>query len=1138
MQKPSGPNSLLNLLKRTREDDFTPPPQKTPASPPNLPPNLNPNTFRCLILQNGDAKAFWSLPNLRFEIDNNKETFFQSPTFSTGNGDKWNILLWPCKTPNTIGVYLQLEVSLDKIKYSKLATVYIEAYITVDNVLKRKAHDNFFGNFSFAYRDWGYEGFIKHEEYLKYLNKPIVIQVTVCPVKPLEESKELTGYNGIINEGTTCYINSLLQSLYFLTCFRKAVYVMPTTLKDQDRLPLALQMIFYHLQFCNTPASTRDLLASFGWSFDQWNVQHDVQEFNCILSDHLENKMKGTPAEGTYSKLFVGKMESFVKCNNVNYASSRIENFNDLQLNVKDCDDVYKSFDKYIEIESLNGDNKYDAEGYGKQDAEKGVVFVDMPPVLQLQLKRFEYDFYLDRMAKLNQKYDFFEEIDLGKYVKTPGNWKYSLFSILVHKGNAVAGHYFSYICPKLDGQWFVFNDDSVDSVDYLQAKKSSLGGDFFDLEVNETGFVKEILTKNETCAYMLVYIKTDLKDVILPNLGKEEIHEHLQEIYEHESKRHDENLKEISKKASLMPIYILNLDTILNWAYPGITCFDNDLYNFSKFFENSEVRAQLEVKKDLKGKDLYEEIRKIVSNPIKLWILTPGFKNWDFKALDLHTLLSNQLNGKAIFLECEKNVLEIQNKEWKFIESCPESPMSQATEILDEDWENLEKVFFVFKWYEYSDKPNIRVIWAGSIQKCKDVDGLRKEAYKAMTNSQVEYNGKMRVYIEKSKNNPQNPHDLNIIIIESYENFQISYDDNIAIPNKISLSNGDSIICEEVHTIIHHGYVTAKEHLNSLYKNISIYINYYNKNHRFGYESYSSELLKEIPDMNLIKLNLSLDDTLFVIKQQIANMFANIQKVNFDQVALFLTDPKKNNANPCSLDGISDDKKTYKTVSDMLSTGGKFFFDVLPYPMGMVESKMLVYVAHVNEKFVKIKQYYKLLNKEANVSDLDNSLQMEIMSIFNDCPFESAAFYLVSYPQNAIIKELSLCEPLQNYIDKANYILCFRTLSNTEKALSEDRSKLYIFTYTKGSEKGTPEVMYFDNDITCKSLLAILSQSYEEKIRIWLFMQYTYADRIEIRASRPLEESDAKFFDKHPEKTIGVELPSAYFNRRELKIQ
>ena len=34
------------------------------------------------------------------------------------------------------------------------------------------------------------------------------------------------------------------------------------------------------------------------------------------------------------------------------------------------------------------------------QDARKGVLFDDFPPVLQLQLKRFEYDFRRDIMVK------------------------------------------------------------------------------------------------------------------------------------------------------------------------------------------------------------------------------------------------------------------------------------------------------------------------------------------------------------------------------------------------------------------------------------------------------------------------------------------------------------------------------------------------------------------------------------------------------------------------------------------------------------------------------------------------------------------------------------------------------------------
>lgn len=41
--------------------------------------------------------------------------------------------------------------------------------------------------------------------------------------------------------------------------------------------------------------------------------------------------------------------------------------FVDLQLDVKGCRDVYASFDKYVEVERLEGDNKYHAEQYGLQ---------------------------------------------------------------------------------------------------------------------------------------------------------------------------------------------------------------------------------------------------------------------------------------------------------------------------------------------------------------------------------------------------------------------------------------------------------------------------------------------------------------------------------------------------------------------------------------------------------------------------------------------------------------------------------------------------------------------------------------------------------------------------------------------------
>ena len=59
------------------------------------------------------------------------------------------------------------------------------------------------------------------------------------------------------------------------------------------------------------------------------------------------------------------------------------------------------SFRDYIAVETMDGDNKYQAEGYGLQDAKKGIVFQSFPPVLHLQLKRFEYDIQRDVMVKV-----------------------------------------------------------------------------------------------------------------------------------------------------------------------------------------------------------------------------------------------------------------------------------------------------------------------------------------------------------------------------------------------------------------------------------------------------------------------------------------------------------------------------------------------------------------------------------------------------------------------------------------------------------------------------------------------------------------------------------------------------------------
>nr|XP_045000810.1 ubiquitin carboxyl-terminal hydrolase 47 isoform X2 [Jaculus jaculus] len=241
-------------------------------------------------------------------------------------------------------------------------------------------------------------------------------------------NKSETGYVGLVNQAMTCYLNSLLQTLFMTPEFRNALYKWEFEESEEDpvtSIPYQLQRLFVLLQTSKKRAiETTDVTRSFGWDSSEAWQQHDVQELCRVMFDALEQKWKQTEQADLINELYQGKLKDYVRCLECGYEGWRIDTYLDIPLVIRPYGSsqafasVEEALHAFIQPETLDGPNQYFCERCKKKcDARKGLRFLHFPYLLTLQLKRFDFDYTTMHRIKLNDRMTFPEELDMSTFI-------------------------------------------------------------------------------------------------------------------------------------------------------------------------------------------------------------------------------------------------------------------------------------------------------------------------------------------------------------------------------------------------------------------------------------------------------------------------------------------------------------------------------------------------------------------------------------------------------------------------------------------------------------------------------------------------------------------------------------------------
>ncbi|KAM6962810.1 ubiquitin carboxyl-terminal hydrolase 24 isoform 2-T2 [Aplochiton taeniatus] len=374
---------------------------------------------------------------------------------------------------------------------------------------------------------------------------------------PPVDSRSVSGFVGLKNGGATCYMNAVFQQLYMQPGLAEAILsIEDDTEQPEESVFCQVQSLFGHLMESKLQYYVPE---NFWKIFKMWNKelyvreQQDAYEFFTSLVDQLDEHLKKIGREQIFKNTFQGIFSDQKICKDCPHRYEREETFMALNLGVTSCQSLEISLDQFVRGEVLEGSNAYYCEKCKeKRTTVKRTCIKSLPSVLCIHLMRFGFDWESGRSIKYDEQIRFPWVLNMEPYTvsgmarqdcsgeggegrgdgggsprkKVTISENYELVGVVVHSGQAHAGHYYSFIKDRRGGargRWYKFNDNVVEEFDMNDEtlEYECFGGEYRPKVYDQSNPYPDVRRRYWN-AYMLFYQRiSDQNSPVLPKKSR-----------------------------------------------------------------------------------------------------------------------------------------------------------------------------------------------------------------------------------------------------------------------------------------------------------------------------------------------------------------------------------------------------------------------------------------------------------------------------------------------------------------------------------------------------------------------------------------------------------------------------------------